>query len=111
SPGGSAAGAGQGAMQAAGAAAVTILVVDDMPIFRDPIAASLRLAGYSTVCAANGREALVAARVNRPDAILLDVAMPVMDGISFLRALRAEADASLAKVPVILLTAVSDKKY
>jgi two-component system phosphate regulon response regulator PhoB len=85
--------------------------VDDMPIFRDPIAASLRLAGYGTVCAANGRDALVAARSARPAAILLDVAMPVMDGISFLRALRAEPDAALAKTPVILLTAMSDKRY
>ena len=87
----------------------TILVVDDMPIFRDPIAASLRLAGFGTVCAANGREALVAAKANRPDVILLDIAMPVMDGIACLRALRA--DAELAKTPVILLTAMSDKRY
>lgn len=87
----------------------TILVVDDMPIFRDPIGASLRLAGYNTVCAVNGREALLAAKAHRPDAILLDVAMPVMDGITCLRGLRA--DPELAKVPVILLTAMSDKRY
>ena len=87
----------------------TILVVDDMPIFRDPIAASLRLAGLATVCAANGREALAAAAVHRPDVILLDVAMPVMDGITCLRSLRA--DPNLAKTPVILLTAMSDKRY
>jgi CheY-like chemotaxis protein/HD-like signal output (HDOD) protein len=87
----------------------TILVVDDMPIFRDPIAASLRLAGFATVCAANGREALAAAAAHRPDVILLDVAMPVMDGIACLRGLRA--DPELAKTPVILLTAMSDKRY
>ena len=87
----------------------TILVVDDMPIFRDPIAASLRLAGFTTACAANGRDALAAARAQRPDLILLDVAMPVMDGIACLRALRA--DPSLADLPVILLTAMSDKRY
>jgi len=87
----------------------TILVVDDMPIFRDPIAASLRLSGFATVCAANGKEALAAAVAHRPDVILLDVAMPVMDGIACLRALRA--DPALAKIPVILLTAMSDKRY
>jgi CheY-like chemotaxis protein len=87
----------------------TILVVDDMPIFRDPIAASLRLAGFATVCAANGKEALAAAAVHRPDVILLDVAMPVMDGIACLRELRANP--TLVKIPVILLTAMSDKRY
>jgi len=94
---------------AAANAATTVLVVDDMPIFRDPIAASLRLAGYHTVCASNGKEALAAARASKPDAILLDVAMPVMDGITCLRALRADPD--LARTPVILLTALSDKKF
>ena len=87
----------------------TILVVDDMPIFRDPIAATLRLAGFETVCAANGRDALAAAKTHRPDVILLDVAMPVMDGIACLRALRVDPD--LGKTPVILLTAMSDKRY
>ena len=88
---------------------ITILVVDDMPIFRDPIAAALRLAGYQTTAASNGLEALAAARANRPDLILLDLAMPVMDGLTCLRAIRA--DAALANVPVILLTAMSEKRH
>ena len=69
-----------------------VLVVDDMAIFREPIAASLRLAGFETVCAANGQEALSAMDMRRPDVILLDLAMPVMDGISFLQSLRARRD-------------------
>ena len=44
----------------------TILVVDDMAIFRDPLAASLRLAGYRTVCAENGRDALARVAAGRP---------------------------------------------
>jgi CheY-like chemotaxis protein len=87
----------------------TVLVVDDMPIFRDPIAASLRLAGYQTVCAADGAAALASALARRPDVILLDVSMPVMDGFAFLRQLRAHP--GLASVPVILLTAASDRKF
>lgn len=87
---------------------ITILVVDDMPIFRDPIAAALRLAGYQTTAASNGLEALATARANRPDLILLDLAMPVMDGLTCLRALRA--DAALMNVPVIMLTAMSEKR-
>jgi CheY-like chemotaxis protein/HD-like signal output (HDOD) protein len=86
-----------------------ILVVDDMAIFRDPIAASLRLAGFETVCAANGQEALVAVREHRPAVVLLDVSMPVMDGMTCLRTMRSEPE--VAKTPVILFTALSDKKY
>jgi CheY-like chemotaxis protein len=86
-----------------------ILVVDDMPIFRDPIAASLRLAGFETVCASNGQEALAAVKAHRPAAVLLDVSMPVMDGLTCLRAIRA--DPEIAKTPVILFTALSDKKF
>jgi CheY-like chemotaxis protein/HD-like signal output (HDOD) protein len=87
----------------------SILVVDDMAVFREPIAASLRLAGYKTLCAADGEEALQSVRAHRPDLILLDVSMPKMDGITFLRRLRA--DPSLAAIDVILLTAVSEKQY
>jgi CheY-like chemotaxis protein len=84
-----------------------ILVVDDMSIFRDPIAASLRLAGFETLCASNGQEALQAVKNHRPAVVLLDVSMPVMDGISCLRAIRG--DPEIAKTPVILFTALSDK--
>ena len=89
--------------------AMKILVVDDMPIFRDPIAASLRLAGFETLCASNGQEALAAVRAHRPAVVLLDVSMPVMDGISCLRVMRGEPE--IARTPVILFTALSDKKY
>src|SRR5204863_5576048 len=84
-----------------------ILVVDDMPAVREPIAASLRLAGHSTATAANGAQALAAVHVAKPDLILLDVAMPVMDGIAFLAALRAHP--GTADIPVILLTADGDR--
>jgi CheY-like chemotaxis protein len=86
-----------------------VLVVDDMPIFRDPIAASLRLAGFETVCASNGQEALVAVKAHRPAVVLLDVSMPVMDGLTCLRAMRTDPD--VARTPVILFTALSDKRY
>ena len=88
---------------------ITILVVDDMPIFRDPIAATLRLAGYQTSAASNGLEALASARANRPDLILLDLAMPVMDGLTCLR--RSVPHTALMNVPVILLTAMSEKRH
>ena len=83
-----------------------ILVVDDMPIFREPVAASLQLAGYEVITAGNGIEAMEKLSL-RPDLILLDIAMPQMDGLSFLRQLRK--DPATRDLPVILLSAVSDK--
>ncbi|MCH9023194.1 MAG: HDOD domain-containing protein, partial [Planctomycetes bacterium] len=87
----------------------TILVVDDMAVFREPIAASLKIAGYETQCAENGKEALDVARKTQPDLVLLDVAMPVMDGLEYLAA--CSNDPKLKNIPVILLTAVSEKDY
>ena len=87
----------------------TILVVDDMAVFREPIAASLVHQGYQAVCAANGREALDVMKKKSVDLILLDVAMPIMNGLDFLRALRHES--KYKDLPVILLTAVSERDY
>jgi HD-like signal output (HDOD) protein/DNA-binding response OmpR family regulator len=86
----------------------TVLVVDDMAIFREPIAAFLRAAGFSPSCAADGDEAIAAMRKSPPDVLLLDLSMPKTDGLAVLRSMRA--DGRLAGVPVILLTAVSDKR-
>ena len=86
----------------------TILVVDDMAVFREPIAASLRQKGYQTACAKNGREALDVAKRDRPDLILLDMAMPEMDGLTFLK--KMQADHELRGVPVIMLTAVGERE-
>src|SRR3954469_7941137 len=79
-----------------------------MAIFRDPLAASLRLAGYQTVCATDGKEALARVAAGRPDLVLLDLAMPVLDGLGFLRAFRA--DPANARVPVIVLTASAERQ-
>ncbi|MEE9129324.1 MAG: HDOD domain-containing protein [Phycisphaerales bacterium] len=87
----------------------TILVVDDMAVFREPIAAALRAKGYETICASDGREALGIVKTGQPDLVLLDVAMPIMDGLEFLKALNA--DATIPRPPVILLTAVAEKSY
>jgi HD-like signal output (HDOD) protein/FixJ family two-component response regulator len=86
----------------------TILVVDDSAICREPMAATLRLQGYQTLEAANGQEALQIAQTQKPDLILLDVTMPVMDGLTCLGELRRRSDS--AKIPVIMLTGTSDRK-
>jgi two-component system chemotaxis response regulator CheY len=86
----------------------TILVVDDMPIFREPIAAALRGAGYQTVTANDGKDALVKILEKVPQLIILDLSMPVVDGITFLTAVRNHP--TLRVLPVILLTEVADKE-
>lgn len=87
----------------------TVLIVDDTAQFRRPIAAWTRLAGHLPLEAENGREALELVERERPDLILLDLAMPQMDGLGFLRARNARAD--LRRIPVILLTAVTEERY
>jgi len=64
-----------------------ILIADDHPIAREPLARLLKYEGYETACAANGIEALDAVRARRPDLILLDLMMPKMNGLAFLRAM------------------------
>ncbi len=84
-----------------------ILIVDDLAIVRDPIAACLESAGYRTACAGNGQEALQMLEKERPDLLLLDVSMPVMNGLELLAAIRPQA--RYARLPVILLTAADDR--
>jgi two-component system response regulator MprA len=85
-----------------------ILVVDDEPAVRTALERALRLAGYEVTLAADGQEALrdVAAAV--PDAIVLDVLMPGVDGLEVCRRIRSVGDAT----PILMLTArdaVSDR--
>jgi len=78
----------------------TILVVDDKASVRMLVREYLTEQGFRVVVAADGREALYAARHEKPDLILLDIMMPEMDGYEFISAHRREAD-----TPIILLTA------
>jgi len=86
-----------------------ILVVDDMAVFREPIAAALRGQGFEVICAENGQQALDQIRRERPDVVLLDVAMPVMDGLQVLQALNEQPRMPMSRI--ILLTAVSERDY
>lgn len=81
-----------------------ILLVDDEDDIREVAQMSLEMtAGWEVLTAPSGAEALRLAASERPDAILLDVMMPGMDGPATARALRASADT--AEIPIILLTA------
>jgi len=82
----------------------TILVVDDQMSVRMLVQDYLTQEGYHVVVASNGKEALYAARHEKPDLILLDIMMPEMGGYDFIRAHRQECN-----TPIILLTAKLDE--
>jgi two-component system alkaline phosphatase synthesis response regulator PhoP len=77
-----------------------ILVVDDKKELRSLLKAYLTEEGFDIVLASDGREALFAARQEKPDLIILDLMMPEMGGYEFIRLYSREAD-----TPVIILTA------
>ncbi|MDX3006577.1 response regulator transcription factor [Kribbella solani] len=77
-----------------------LLVVEDEPNLLEVLAGSLRYAGFDTVTATTGREALAAAERHRPDVVVLDVMLPDMEGFEVLRQLRQSTP-----VPVLFLTA------
>lgn len=80
-----------------------ILVVDDTPALRMLLVDALLDAGFEARAAENGQAALAVAESWLPDAIILDIMMPVMDGPTFLRTRRQRP--ALAAVPVLVLTA------
>jgi signal transduction histidine kinase/DNA-binding response OmpR family regulator len=80
-----------------------ILLADDNADVRDYVGRLLRDQGWHVEAVADGAAALAAARATRPDLVLSDVMMPVLDGFELLRALRAGPDTST--IPVILLSA------
>ena len=80
-----------------------ILVVDDEPDITALVAYHLARAGYRVSTAANGQDALKAAREERPDIVVLDLMLPGVSGYEVLRELRQRRDT--ADVGVILLTA------
>jgi two-component system response regulator MprA len=81
-----------------------ILVVDDDPALRDAVRRALTLGGYEVDLADSGLAGLELARSRAPDAVLLDVGMPDLDGLEVCRALRREGN----RVPVLMLTAHDD---
>jgi len=82
---------------------VKILIVDDEPDVVSTVEYRLKFADCQVVTASNGQEGLELAEAEKPDLILLDTNMPVMNGHEMLERLRA--DDGLKHVPVIMLTA------
>jgi len=86
---------------------IKVLTVDDSLTVRLVLAKAFQPYDCELLEACNGKEGLALAAREKPNLILLDLSMPVMDGIATLTALRA--DANLKSTPVIMLTAEADR--
>jgi two-component system response regulator PrrA len=78
-----------------------ILIVDDDEGVTQTFARMLRLEGYQVQTAVSAETGLIVAEDNRPDAIILDLRMPLVDGLGFLRRLRAHADQQTTPVAIV----------
>jgi two-component system, OmpR family, response regulator MprA len=80
---------------------VHILIAEDDRAVRESLGRALRLEGYEVDTATNGAEALTSVAEHHPDLVLLDVSMPIVDGLTVARVLRGERN----HVPILMLTA------
>ena len=80
-----------------------VLIVEDDEMNRDMLSRRLERRGFSVAIAKDGRQGVEMARSEKPDLVLMDMSLPVMDGWSATRAIKA--DPELSKIPVIALTA------
>ncbi len=78
----------------------TVLIADDEPQIREILSIYLKKEGFKVIEAADGAEALVQVQAGKPDIILLDIMMPVLDGLEVCKQVRKISD-----VPIIMLTA------
>ncbi|NQW24439.1 MAG: response regulator transcription factor [SAR202 cluster bacterium] len=84
---------------------IKILVIEDDEDIRTVVATRLKRAGYETTIAFDGKDGLRHFYADRPDLVVLDIAMPVMDGWQVLERLREVSD-----VPVLILTAATQER-
>src|SRR5512132_463712 len=82
----------------------TILVVDDEPKITQLVRDYLERAGFAVLVAYDGKKALSVAKTERPDAVVLDLGLPQLDGLDFTREFRKTSNA-----PIIMLTARSEE--
>jgi CheY-like chemotaxis protein len=87
----------------------TILVVDDVEMFRNVVAHALNGAGHHPLCAPDGAAALAVLESTAVDVVLLDLAMPRMNGMEFLERLRA--DPRHKTLPVVVVSALSQSPH
>ena len=86
-----------------------ILAVDDIPVNQTLLKSQLRFSEYDVITASNGKEALQKIANDHPDAVLLDIMMPGMDGFDVLEAIRQNPETE--ELPVIMLTSLSEMEH
>jgi len=82
-----------------------ILIVDDEAGVRELLGDALRIAGYQTATAPDGMSALTAIRNQKPDLLIVDINMPLMDGFELIERLRSQGD----NTPALMLSARADR--
>lgn len=92
----------------AGARERLILLAEDAPDSAVPLSLHLQQAGYKVVMANDGEEAVKLATLSRPDLILMDLAMPVLDGLAATKRIREEAP---IYIPIIAISAFSTSGF
>ena len=87
---------------------LSVLVVEDDAELREILQAEFELEGLTALTATNGSEAVIAARELKPDLILMDLMMPVMDGIEATKIVKGSEETR--HIPIIMLTAAGNKE-
>ena len=87
----------------------TLLLVDDDAFFRGMVALKLRTLGYSVCEAENGEKALAQARTLKPKLVIMDVLMPIMDGVAAFY--KMKEDPLIKDIPVVFLSAYDDIQH
>ena len=90
--------------------APTVLLIDDDPVVHDLVASMIQVRGFRLVSAHSGSHGLTVARAIKPQAILLDIMMPEVDGWSVLNQIKNDPDLELAATPVIVMTITSEER-
>ncbi|MEK9151234.1 MAG: response regulator [Patescibacteria group bacterium] len=86
----------------------TVCVVDDDKDILDIYSTKFKREGFAVVIARDGEEGLLVIKRERPDVILLDIQMPMLDGIGVLKVLKSDPD--LAKIPVVVLSNIDSEE-
>ncbi|HZH30156.1 MAG TPA: response regulator [Pyrinomonadaceae bacterium] len=92
-------------------AGVTILVAEDDEDNRFAIKLLLEIRGYRVLTAANGYEAIAVAERERPDLILMDLRMPMLNGLAATRQLRQHNNEHLRRIPILALSAYDPAQH
>lgn len=87
---------------------LTVLIVDDDPELREILHANFELEGLTVLTATNGSEAVTTVRRFKPDLVLMDIMMPVMNGIEATKIIKNEEETQ--HIPIIILTAIGNKE-